>query len=245
MGVANSRSLAWSIGEYLSSSGAEVAFSYQNDKVRHRIEPLIALTNPAFVACCDVSRDDDIEKLFSTLENHWDHFDILIHAIAFANGDALAKPLVEINRRDFTSSLDISVYSLIAIAKHSERFMKNDGGSIVTLSYHGAQKVIPGYNIMGVVKAALESTVKYLANDLGPHHIRVNAISAGPVKTLASSAISMINEKLDLAEKHAPLRENITANDVAEFTGFLCGENSRRITGGIHYVDSGLNILGA
>lgn len=168
-----------------------------------------------------------------------------MHAIAYADGQALANRVVEIGRDDFLTALDISVYSLIALAQRAETFMKNNGGSIVTLSYHGAQKVIPGYNVMGIAKAALENTVRYLAYELGKNKIRVNAVSAGPIKTLSAAAMPQFNDKLEMAAKYAPLQENITAEDVAALTGFLCGTNSKHITGGVHYVDSGLNILGA
>jgi len=245
VGVANEQSLAWAITEYLHAAGAEVAISYQRERRVHRLQALIDSTQPQFAQQCDVNIDADVESLFSTLSSHWDKFDILVHAVAFADLQALSNRLVDINSNDFLTCINTSVYSLIKLSQHAEKFMQDNGGSIVTLSYHGAQKVIPGYNVMGVAKAALEHAVKYLAYDLGPHKIRVNAVSAGPIKTLSSLAISGFNEKLEHSEQRSPLRNNISAYDVAALTGFLCGPGSQQITGGVHYVDSGLNILGA
>ena len=245
MGVANNKSLAWAISEHLSACGAEVAISYQSERMAHRLQPLIDTSNIVFSQQCDVSNEEDITKLFETVNSHWDGLDILVHAIAYAGNDALSHRLIDIDKQDFLTSLDISVYSLIAVAKKAEPLMADEGGSIVTLSYHGGQKVIPHYNVMGIAKAALENTVRYLASELGSKKIRVNAVSAGPIKTLSSSAMPDINSNIELAAERAPLKENITAHDVAAMTGFLCSDDSGHMTGGVHYVDSGLNILGA
>jgi enoyl-[acyl-carrier protein] reductase I len=245
VGVANNRSLAWAIAPELSAQGAKIALSYQNERSAHRLNPLIELIDPVFVQPCDVADEEQLDRLFEAVETHWESFDILVHSVAFANANAMSSRLTDISRENFLAAMDVSAYSLIALTQRAEPFLRKVKGSIITLSYYGAQKVIPGYGVMGVAKSALESQVRYLAEELGCSGIRINALSAGPVKTLSAAAISAFDDKLQIAKQRAPMRDNITAEDVAAFACFLASPLSRHITGGTHYVDAGLNILGA
>ncbi|MEK6704942.1 MAG: enoyl-ACP reductase FabI [Bdellovibrionota bacterium] len=244
LGVANERSLAWAIARSLHGGGASLAFNYLGESLERRVRPLAQSVNAEIVEPCDVSDDAQLDALFEKVKTKWGVIDYLIHSIAFANREDLENRFVNTSRSGFHTALDISVYSLIAAAKRSEPLMEGRSGAIITLSYYGAQKVVPNYNIMGVAKAALESSVRYLAYDLGPKKIRVNAISAGPVKTLAAAGVRNFRQMLATAEEKTPLHENITAHDVGELAAFLCGPGGVHITGSVLYVDSGSHIMG-
>jgi len=244
LGVANDRSLAWAIAKQLFEGGVELGFSYQGEALERRVRPLAEEVGSRFVEPCDVSRDEDIDAIFTKVKERWGRLDILIHSVAFANKEDLEGRFVDTSRAGFAKALDISAYSLVAATRRAEPLM-TDGGSIVTLSYYGSQKVVPNYNVMGVAKAALEASVRYLAYDLGPKKIRVNAISAGPVKTLAAAGIRDFRTMLKAAEEKTPLKENISAEDVGALGAFLCGPGGRHVTGTVMYVDSGAHIMGA
>lgn len=242
VGVANERSLAWAIAQHLHKDGAELAFTFWGDKMEKRVRPLAESLGSKFIEDLDVSNDVQIKTVFEKLERHWGGLDILIHSVAFANREDLEGRFMDTSREGFRLALDISAYSLIPLAQHSEKLMKS-GGTIVTLSYEGANRVVPNYNVMGVAKAALEASVRYLAYDLGPQKIRVNAISAGPVKTLAAAGIRDFRTKLEAASESTPLKENISASDVGALAAFLCGPGGVHITGANMFVDSGAHIL--
>ena len=242
IGVANERSLAWAIAQSLHQGGATLGFTYLGDSLKRRVEPLAQSVQADLIEPCDVSDDLQIDALFEQVRQKWGGLDILIHSVAFANREDLEGRFLDTSREGFRMALDISAYSLVAVAKRAEPLMPN-GGSIVTLSYYGAEKVVPNYNVMGVAKAALEASVRYLAWDLGPKKIRVNAISAGPVKTLAAAGIRNFRTMLSAAEEKTPLKENITAQDVGELGAFLCGQGGVHITGSTLYVDSGAHIM--
>jgi enoyl-[acyl-carrier protein] reductase I len=244
VGVANERSLAWAIAKDLKAAGAQLGFTYVNEAIERRVRPLAETMQSDLVEHCDVAQDADMDRLFDKVRQKWDGLDILIHSVAFANRSDLEGRFVDTSRDGFWLALNISAYSLVGLAKRAEPLMR-DGGSIVTLSYYGAEKVVPNYNVMGVAKAALEASVRYLAYDLGPKKIRVNAISAGAVKTLAAAGIRDFRTMLAKAEEKSPLRENISAEDVGALGGFLCGPGGRHITGATMYVDSGAHIMGA
>ncbi|HAR41061.1 MAG TPA: enoyl-[acyl-carrier-protein] reductase FabI [Bdellovibrionales bacterium] len=243
LGVANERSLAWGIAQVLHQGGARLAFTYLGEALKRRVEPLAQSVNAELIEACDVSYDDQINALFGKVREKWDGLDILVHSLAYANRDDLEGRFVDTSREGFRIAMDISAYSLVAVAKQAESLMQNNGGSILTLSYYGAEKVVPNYNVMGVAKAALEASVRYLAWDLGPKKIRVNAISAGPVKTLAAAGIRNFRTMLSAAEEKTPLKENINAQDVGELGAFLCGPGGVHITGTTMYVDSGAHIM--
>lgn len=242
-GVANERSIAWGISEALHDAGAQLGFTYQGDALERRVRPLAEGIGADLILPCDVTDEEQVEAVFKQAAEAWGGIDILIHAIAFANREDLDGRFVDTSREGFLKALDISAYSLVALARAAEPLMK-DGGSIVTLSYYGAEKVVPNYNVMGVAKAALEASVRYLANDLGPAGIRVNAISAGPVKTLAASGIRGFRGLLGVAEERAPLRRNVTQREIGNTALYLCSEWGAGTTGETLYVDAGLNILG-
>lgn len=242
IGVANERSLAWGIAQSLHKQGFELAFTYVNDKMESRVRPLAESLGATFCYPCDVGSDKEIETLFSELKKKWDTIDAVVHSVAFANKEDLEGRFMDTSREGFKLAMDISAYSLVACTKYAHPLMKN-GGSIVTLSYLGAQRVVQNYNVMGVAKAALEACVRYLANDVGPEKIRVNAISAGPVKTLAAAGIRDFRTMLKSAEEKVPLKENITQESVGELGAFLCGEGARHITGEVIYVDSGYHMM--
>ncbi len=245
VGVANNRSLAWGIAEQLHREGVELAFTYQGDATEKRVRPLAESVGATFIERCDVTRDEDISALFSKLRDHWGTLDLLVHSVAFAKKEELEGRFVDTSREGFSIALDVSVYSLIALARQAEPLLEAaGGGSILTLSYLGAHRVIGSYNVMGVAKAALESSVRYLAQDLGSKKIRVNAISAGPVKTLAACGIRDLREMLSDSEQKAPLRENICIEDVGALAAFLGSPAARHITGTTMYVDSGAHIMG-
>ncbi len=244
VGVANERSLAWAIARALHSRGAEVAFTYFGESLEKRVRPLAESVQASLIESCNVAQDGEIKAVFEKIKNLWGTLDILVHSVAFANREDLEGRFVDTSREGFRLALDISAYSLVALAHGAEPLMESKGGSVLTLSYYGAQKVIPGYNVMGVAKAALESCVRYLAYDLGSKKIRVNALSAGPVKTLAAAGIRNFRDLLTQAAEKTPLHENITAEDVGEMGAFLCGEGAKHITGSTFYVDSGAHIMG-
>ena len=246
IGVANERSLAWAIARDLHAMGAELGFTYLGEPLERRVRPLAESVGASIIAPCDVGNDAQLDELFAHVQEKWGSLDYLIHSVAFANKEDLDGRFVDTSRAGFALAMDISAYSLVACAKRAEPLMeKNGGGSIVTLSYYGAEKVVPNYNMMGVAKAALEACVRYLAWDMGPKKIRVNAISAGPVKTLAAAGIRNFRSMLAAAEEKTPMKENITAEDVGHLGAFLCGPGGLHITGSTMYVDSGAHIMGS
>ncbi len=241
LGVANNRSIAWGIAKACAQEGAQIALTYQSETLAKRVKPLAQEINAAKLLECDVAQQGACENLFDQLG--WDRVDFLVHAIAFADKNELMGRFVDTSLGNFTNSLNISCYSLVALARAAEKYMKN-GGAIVTMSYYGAEKAIPHYNVMGVAKAALEASVRYLAADLGPSGIRVNAISAGPIKTLAAAGISGLRLMLKWNEENAPLRRNVTIDEVGQAAIYLLSDMSSAVTGQTHYVDSGYNIIG-
>lgn len=243
-GVANDRSIAWGIAQAMHEQGARMAFTYAGEVIEKRMRPLAESIGAELILPCDVTDDAQIQSVFGTVGQHWAGFDVLIHAVAFANREDLDGLYVDTSREGFKVALDISAYSLVALARQAMPLMKPHGGSIVTLSYYGSEKVVSGYNVMGVAKAALEASVRYLAADLGPHNIRVNAISAGPLKTLAAAGIKGFKSILHVVEEKAPLRRNVTQEDVANSALFLCSDMAAGVTGEVLHVDCGYNILG-
>ena len=243
MGLANNRSIAWGIAKACHAQGAQLAFSYQGDALRKRVEPLAAELGGIVVGHCDVTDSASIDAVFGEVEKAWGTIDFVVHAIAFADKDELTGRYVDTTEANFTKSLLISCYSLTAIAQRAEKLM-NDGGSIVTLTYYGAEKWMPHYNVMGVAKAALEASVRYLAADLGPKNIRVNAISAGPIKTLAASGIGDFRYILKWNEYNSPLRRTVSIEEVGDVGAYFCSDLSRGVTGEIHHVDCGYHIVG-
>jgi enoyl-[acyl-carrier protein] reductase I len=243
MGLANDKSLAWGIAQKLSEHGAELAFSYQGDALLKRVKPLAESLGSDFLIECDVSDMAALDVAFDTLKARWDTLDFVVHAIGFSDKNELRGKYVDTSLPNFLMTMNISAYSLVAVANRA-RPMMAAGGSILTLSYYGAEKVIPHYNVMGVAKAALETSVKYLANDLGPENIRVNAISAGPIKTLAASGIGDFRYILKWNELNAPLRRNVTIEDVGGAGLYLLSDLASGVTGETHYVDAGYNVIG-
>lgn len=245
VGVANERSLAWAIAKELHAGGAEVGFTYLGEALERRVRPLAESMQSKFIEACDVNEDSQIDSLFKKVEEQWGHLDILIHSVAYANREDLEGRFVQTSREGFRVAMNTSAYSLVALARRAEPLMEGRDGSIVTLSYYGAEKVIPNYNVMGVAKAALEACVRYLAWDMGQKKVRVNAISAGPVKTLAAAGIRNFRDMLSSAAEKTPLKENISAEDVGALAAFLCGPGGKHITGSTLHVDSGAHIMGA
>lgn len=245
LGVANERSLGWAIAQHLHQGGAKLAFNFLGEALERRVRPLAESVGAEIIEPCNVSDDQQIDALFDKVQKKWGHLDILIHSVAFANREDLDGRFVNTTREGFRVAMDISAYSLVATARRAEALMAGRDGSIITLSYYGAEKVVPNYNVMGVAKAALEACVRYLAYDLGSKKIRVNAISAGPVKTLAAAGIRNFRDMLATAEEKTPLKENITAGDVGALAAFLCSPYGKHITGSTLYVDSGAHIMGA
>lgn len=243
MGVANQHSLAWAISEFLHGAGAELAFTYQGDVLRKRLEPLAHSVGSSFLLPCDVSEEGAVDRVFETLGETWGSVDFVVHAIGFSDKKELTGFYYDTTRKNFLNTLDVSCYSFTHVARCAKALMP-EGGSLLTLTYHGAQKVMPNYNVMGVAKAALEASVRYLAVDLGPSGIRVNALSAGPVKTLAASGIGDFRYILKWNQYNAPLRRNITREDVGGAGLYLLSDLSRGVTGEIHYVDSGYHVVG-
>ncbi|TMM48154.1 enoyl-ACP reductase FabI [Qipengyuania marisflavi] len=243
MGLANDKSLAWGIAKKLAEHGAEMAFSYQGEALKKRVEPLAAQLGSDFVFECDVSEMTVLDAAFDALKKRWDTIDFVVHAIGFSDKTELRGQYVDTSLDNFLMTMNISAYSLVAVAKRAREMMPN-GGSILTLTYYGAEKVIPHYNVMGVAKAALETSVQYLANDLGPENIRVNAISAGPIKTLAASGIGDFRYILKWNELNAPLRRNVTIEDVGGSGLYFLSELSSGVTGETHHVDAGYHVVG-
>ena len=242
-GVANHRSIAWGIAKALHDEGCVVAFTCLGATERW-VRPLAESVDAAFVSICDVSDDAALDALFAQVDEAWDGLDIVVHAIAFAPLEALAGAFLDTRRDDFRAALDVSAYSLVALSQRAAPRMR-EGGAIVTMTYHGSQQVMPHYNVMGVAKAALECAVRYLAAELGPRGVRVNAISAGPIRTLATSAFGGFRRLLDTVQAHAPMRRNVTLDDVGRTAAFLCSDAAAAITGEVLYVDCGLSLLGA
>ena len=243
MGLANDRSLAWGIAQQLSEHGAELAFSYQGDALRKRVAPLAEQLGSDLLIDCDVSDMGALDAAFDALKARWDSLDFVVHAIGFSDKNELRGGYVDTSLDNFLMTMNISVYSFAAVAARARTMMKA-GGSLLTLSYYGAEKVIPHYNVMGVAKAALEASVKYLAADLGPEGLRVNAISAGPIKTLAASGIGDFRYIMKWNEYNSPLRRNVTIEDVGGAGLYLCSDLASGVTGEIHHVDAGYNVVG-
>ncbi|MEC9413021.1 MAG: enoyl-ACP reductase [Pseudomonadota bacterium] len=247
VGVASPRSIASGIAHAMAREGAELAFTYQNEKLKSRVEKIAEEcgANPALVFPCDVSSDDEINSVFESLGQHWDGLDTIVHSVAFAPREQLQGGFVDSVTRDgFAMANDISAYSFAALAKAGKNMMAGRNGSLLTLSYLGAEKAIDNYNVMGVAKAALEATVRYMAYSLGEQGIRVNAVSAGPIKTLAAAGIGDFGKMLAYGERNSPLRRNVTIEEVGNVAAFLCSDLASGVTGEITYVDAGYNIVG-
>ena len=243
MGVANDRSIAWGIAKAVRAQGAELAFTYQGDALEKRVRPLAAEAGSKIILPCDVTDEASIDATFKTIEKEWGGLDFLVHAIAYSDKNELDGMYLDTTRANFLKTMDISVYSFTSIAQRAVPLMKN-GGSLVTMTYYGAERVMPHYNVMGVAKAALEASVRYLATDLGGKNIRVNAISAGPIKTLAASGIGDFRYILKWNELNAPLKRNVTIDDVGRAGLFLLSDLGSGVTGEIMYVDGGYNTVG-
>ena len=243
MGVANSRSIAWGIAKAAHAQGAELAFTYQGDALKKRVEPLAEEVGGLVVGHCDVSEPATIDAAFAALAEKWGALDFVVHAIAFSDRDQLVGRYVDTTADNFSRTLMISCYSFTAIAQRAEKLM-SQGGSLLTLTYYGAEKWMPHYNVMGIAKAALEASVRYLAADLGQKNIRVNAISSGPIKTLAASAIGDFRYILKWNEHNAPLRRSVTAEEVGDAAVYFVSDLARGVTGEIHHVDAGYHVVG-
>ncbi|MFD1106574.1 enoyl-ACP reductase FabI [Sphingobium olei] len=243
MGLANDKSLAWGIAKQLHAQGAELAFSYQGEALGKRVKPLAEQLGSDFLIDCDVTDMAKLDAAFAEIESRWGRLDFLVHAIGFSDKNELRGLYVDTSLDNFLLTMNVSAYSFVAVTKRARALMP-EGGSILTLSYYGAEKVIPHYNVMGVAKAALETSVKYLAMDLGPENIRVNAISAGPIKTLAASGIGDFRYILKWNELNSPLRRNVTIDDVGGAGLYLLSDLSSGVTGEIHHVDAGYNVIG-
>jgi enoyl-[acyl-carrier protein] reductase I len=244
MGVANKRSIAWGITNAVSKAGARVALTYQSERLGENVSELATSLKDPLLLQCDVANDDQIASTMGRIREQVGHLDFLVHALAFAPREALDGMYADTKREDFKTALDVSAYSLVAVSRAAMPLMQDRQASIVTLTYLGSERVVQNYNVMGVAKAALESTVRYLANDLGPHGIRVNAISAGPIKTLASSAVGGISGMIKLHAERAPLRRAVDIDEVGDVGLFLVSSLSRGVTGEVIYVDGGYHILG-
>jgi enoyl-[acyl-carrier protein] reductase I len=242
-GIANKRSIAWGIAKAFHDQGAEIGFSYGIPQLEKRVMPLADQIGVSFVEMADVTKDEDISNTFEKAAAHFGSIDILVHSVAFAKQEDLTGRFVNTSRDGFSMALDISAYSLVALTRHAAGLM-SDGGSVVTLTYYGAEKAVPHYNVMGVAKAALEASVRYLAADLGPDGIRVNAISAGPIKTLAAAGIAGFRKMLRYTEERNPLRRNVDQDEVGRTAVWLCSDLGSGITGEVVHVDAGYHILG-
>ena len=244
-GIISNRSIAWGIAKAMHREGAELAFTYVNDKLRPRVDEAAKTFGSNIVLPCDVTSDEQIAQLFADLGKHWDGFDILIHSIGFAPGEALQGEFLDAQTREnFAIAHDICAYSLPALAKAARPQMKGRNGAILTLTYLGAERALANYNVMGLAKASLEASVRYLAYNLGPEGTRVNAISAGPIKTLAAAGIANFRKMLENVEHNAPLRRSVTIDEVGNAAAFLCSDLASGITGEVTYVDAGYNTLG-
>ena len=243
MGLANDKSIAWGIAKACADAGAELAFSYQGEALKKRVGPLAEQLNSTIVLPCDVSDEASIDALFESLEKEWGKLDFVVHAIGFSDKNELRGRYVDTSRDNFQMTMDISVYSFTAVARRAEKLM-SEGGSMLTLTYYGAEQVMPHYNVMGVAKAALEASVKYLAEDLGKDGIRVNAISAGPIKTLAASGIGDFRYIMKWNEYNSPLRRNVTTEDVGKSALYLLSDLGSGVTGENLHVDAGYHVVG-
>lgn len=243
MGLANDKSLAWGIAKKLHEHGAELAFSFQGEALEKRVRPLAEQLGSDLLIDCDVSDMDALDTAFDTLKERWDTLDFVVHAIGFSDKTQLRGRYYDTTLDNFLMTMNISAYSLVAVTKRAREMMPN-GGSILTLTYYGAEKVVPHYNVMGVAKAALETSVKYLANDCGPENIRVNAISAGPIQTLAARGIGDFSYIMKWNELNSPLRRNVTIEDVGGAGLYFLSDLASGVTGEIHHVDAGYNIIG-
>ncbi len=240
-GVANDKSIAWGVAQQLKEAGAELAFTYLNEQLEKRVRPLAESLDSKIILPCDVASDDEIQSVFDELKKEWGTIDFVVHAVAFANRDDLKNPFSQTSREGFALAMDISAYSLVAMTRSAIPIM-NEGGSIITMTYLGSVMAVPGYNVMGVAKAALESSVRYLACELGEKNIRVNAVSAGPIKTLAASGVGNFKEKMRVMEQRSPLRRIVNQDEVGKASLYLLSDLASGVTGEIHYVDAGFNI---
>lgn len=244
VGLASNRSIAYGIAKAFHEQGAELAFTFQNEKLKSRVENMAAEFNSHLTFPCDVSRDDEIVSVFEQLKKHWNTFDILIHSVAFAPADQISGDFIEgVNREGFQIAHDISAYSLVGLAKAALSMMEGTQGSILTLSYYGAEKAIPNYNVMGIAKASLEASVRYLAASLGPRGLRVNAISAGPIRTLAAAGIKDFRKIQAVYANTTPLKRNVTTEEVGNAAAFLCSDLASGITAEVLHVDSGYHAV--
>jgi enoyl-[acyl-carrier protein] reductase I len=241
-GVANDMSIAWGIAQKLKEEGAELAFTYLNEALAKRVRPLAESLGSTLILPCDVASDAEIEAVYSTLKQEWGTIDFVVHAVAFANREDLKHPFSQTSRDGFKLAMDISAYSLVAVTRYAVPLMPN-GGSIITLTYLGATRAVPNYNVMGVAKAALESSTRYLAAELGEKGIRVNAISAGPIRTLAASGIANFKAKIGLMDDNAPLRRTVTQEEVGKSALYLLSDLASGVTGEVHFVDAGFNFV--
>ncbi len=242
-GVANDKSIAWGIAQQLRAAGAELAFTYLNEALEKRVRPLAESLDSTIILPCDVQNEEEMVAVFSELEKQWGKVDFVVHAVAFANREDLKQPFSQTSREGFQLALDISAYSLVSMTRCALPVL-NEGASIVTMTYLGAVRAVPQYNVMGVAKAALESSVRYLAAELGEQGIRVNAVSAGPIKTLAASGIASFKDKLKVAEDRAPLKRLVHQDEVGKSTLYLLSDLASGVTGEVHYVDCGFSVAG-
>ncbi len=243
MGVANDHSIAWGISSTLAAHGAEMAFTYQNEAIERRVRPLAEGVNSKVIVPCDVEDEGSIKAAVAACADAWGSIDFVVHAIAYSDKQELKGKFVATSRDNFQRTMDVSCYSFISLARHAAPHMKN-GGSMIALSFYGAEKVVPNYNVMGVAKAALEASVRYLSSDLGPDNIRVNAISPGPMRTLAGSAIGGARHILKWNEQQSPLRRNVQLDDIGGSALYLLSDLSLSVTGQVQYVDGGYNVIG-
>jgi enoyl-[acyl-carrier protein] reductase I len=241
-GVANEMSIAWGIAQQLHAAGATLGFTYLNGSLEKRVRPLAESLGSTLILPCDVASDEQIEQTFAAVQQAWGKLDFMVHSLAFANREDLKQPFTQTSRQGFQLALDISAYSLVAMTRSAAPLM-TDGGSIITMSYLGAERAVPGYNVMGVAKAALEAAVRYLAAELGEQRIRVNAISAGPIRTLAASAVGDFKSKIKLMDDFAPLRRTVSQEEVGKSALYFLSDLSTGVTGEVHYVDGGFNIV--
>lgn len=242
-GVANHNSIAWAIAQKLAAQGADLAFTYQ-ERMEQNVRKLAAGVKGALVIPCDVQRDEDLDATFEEIGREFGGLDILIHSVAYAPTEDLRGRVSQVSRAGFTTALDVSAYSLLAMSKRAEPLMQGREGSIIAMTYLGSERVVPGYNLMGIAKAALEASIRYLAWDLGPANIRVNGISAGPLRTLSARGVGNINDMFALIDQVAPLHRNIEQGDVGDLATLLCSSAMRNVTGNIIYLDSGFHLMG-
>jgi enoyl-[acyl-carrier protein] reductase I len=245
VGLASNRSIAWGIAKAMHREGADLAFTYQNEKLQERVEKLAGEVGSDITMPCDVASDEQIDGVFQHLDDYWDHLDIIVHSVAFAPREELEGEYLDtVTREGFRLAHEISSYSFSALAKAGRNMMQGRNGALLTLSYLGAERVLPNYNVMGLAKASLEANVRYMASTLGPEGIRVNAISAGPIRTLAASGIKNFRAMLDYSEQNTPMRRNVTIEEVGNAAAFLCSDLASGVSGEIMYVDGGYNITG-